>query len=92
MSLTPGIAVNGHSAIVHPTGLSANCEFLLRCERKRRREEGWQESNRGDDARLEIAETESSWGFPSLAQRRVVCCNCAYPNQVLRKVSKKSLP
>lgn len=41
-------------------------EIILRCERQRRREEGWPASERGDDAREEIAETDSSGDFSQL--------------------------
>ncbi|KAL8645822.1 MAG: hypothetical protein Q9210_006497 [Variospora velana] len=56
----PYIAQNGHPVIMHPTAPSKDMEIILRCERQRRREEGWPASERGDDAREEIAETESS--------------------------------
>ncbi|KAI4184431.1 MAG: hypothetical protein L6R41_004744 [Letrouitia leprolyta] len=48
-SYPAGFTLEGDPIIREPAGPSKNTLLLLECERKRRREEGWPASNRGDD-------------------------------------------
>lgn len=50
--------------IIRPVGPTNDTEIVLRYERQRRREEGWEASNRGDDKEIEA--TDSSGPFPPL--------------------------
>lgn len=62
-------ALEGDPIIREPAGPSKNTLLLLECERKRRREEGWPASNRGDDVD-ETTDIESGAYMPSLSLPR----------------------